>query len=105
MYLLCLDHVAVTLYYEIAPAVVHPHLAESQFAESPAHIYGTELLADARSDNLKGTAGGHEYTMLLLGGMGEVERNEFPLQTGCLKLVVVKVELDDLLLRKPISEA
>ena len=37
--------------------------------------------------------------------MGEVERNEFSLQTGCLKLVVVKVELDDLLLRKPISEA
>ena len=45
------------------------------------------------------------HPMLLLGRMGEVERNEFSLQTGCLKLVVVKVEFDNLLLRKPISEA
>lgn len=37
--------------------------------------------------------------------MVTVERNEFPLQTGCLKLVVVKVEFNDFLLRKPISEA
>ena len=85
--------------------MAHPHLAESQLTESPAHIYGTELLADARSDNLQGTAGSHENAMLLLGGMGEVERNEFSLQTGCLKLVVVKVEFNDFLLRKPISEA
>ena len=88
--------------YQIASLVVESLLLEAKLGESPAYLLGTELLGDAIADDLEGSGCRHEYTALILGGFAEVYIYQFSLQSGCLKLAVVLVELLYLSLGKPV---
>ena len=75
---------------------------ESQFYEGSAHIDGTQLLADAGTDNLQGSRHGHELACLRRTGLAEVQVHQLLFEMGCLELFVMFVQLLDFFFLKPI---
>ena len=78
---------------------------ETEFYEGSAYIDGTQLLADASTDNLQGSRHGHEFSCLRRSGLAEVQVHQFPFEMGCLELSVMLVQLLNLFFLKPILKA
>ena len=78
---------------------------EAKLYEGSAHVDGTELLADAGTDDLQGSRHGHELASLRRTGLAEVQVHQFPFEMGCLELSVMLVQLLDFFFLKPILEA
>ena len=88
-----------------APAAAGADSLESQFYEGSAYVDGTELLADAGTDNLQGSRHGHELSGFRRSGLAEVQVHQFPFEMGRLELSVMLVQLLDFFFLKPILEA
>ena len=85
-----------------APAAAGADSLEAQFYEGSAYIDGTQLLADAGTDDLQGSRHGHELSSLRRTGLAEVQVHQFPFEMGCLELSVMSVQLLDFFFLKPI---
>lgn len=91
--------------YDKAPAVAGADSLEAQFCEGSAYVDGTQLLADAGTDDLQGSCHGHELANLAGTGSAEIQVHQFPFETGCLELSVMSVQLLDFFFLKPVLEA
>ena len=78
---------------------------EAQFYEGSAYVDGTQLLADAGTDDLQGSCHGHEFASLCRTGLAEVQVHQLPFEMGCLELSVMSVQLLDFFFFKPVLEA
>ena len=87
-----------------ASAVAGADSLESQFYEGSAYVDGTELLADASTDDLQGSRHGHELASLRRTGLTEVQVHQLLFEMGCLELSVMLVQLLNLFFLKPILE-
>ena len=103
--LVCLYLLRRAADYDEASAAVGAHPFEAQVAEGSAYIHGTEFLTDTIADDLQGTCHGYELAQLAIGRSAEIQIYQLVFEMGCLKLLVVTVQLLDFFLRKPILEA
>ena len=78
---------------------------EAQFYEGSAYVDGTELLADAGTDDLQGSCYGHEFSCLRRTGLAEVQVHQLLFEMRGLELSVMLVQLLDFFFFKPILEA
>ena len=78
---------------------------ETKFYEGSAHIDGTELLADACTDDLQGSRYGHEFACLFGTRLAEVQINQLLFKMRGLELSVMLVQLLDFFFLKPKLEA
>ena len=77
---------------------------EAKLYEGSAYVDGTQLLADASTDDLQGSRHGHEFSCLRRSGLAEVQVHQLPFEMGCLELSVMLVQLLNLFFLKPILE-
>ena len=75
---------------------------EAQLYEGSAYVDGTQLLADAGTDNLQGSRHGHELSCFRRTGLAEVQVHQLLFEMGCLELSVMLVQLLDFFFLKPI---
>ena len=75
---------------------------ETQFYEGSAYVDGTQLLADAGTDNLQGSRHGHELSCFLWSGFAEVQVHQLLFEMRGLELFVMFVQLLDFFFLKPI---
>ena len=78
---------------------------ETQLYEGSAYVDGTELLADAGTDDLQGSCHGHELSCLRRSGLAEVQVHQLLFEMRGLELSVMPVQLLDFFFLKPILEA
>ena len=78
---------------------------EAQFYESSAYVDGTQLLADAGTDNLQGSRYGHELACFFWTGLAEVQVHQLLFEMRGLELSIMSVQLLDFFFLKPILEA
>ena len=75
---------------------------ESQFYEGSAYVDGTQLLADAGTDDLQGSRYGHELACFFWTGLAEVQVHQLLFEMRGLELSVMSVQLLYLFFLKPI---
>ena len=88
-----------------APAAAGADSLEAQLNEGSAHIDGTQLLADAGTDELQGSRHGHELACFLWTGLAEVQVHQLLFEMWGLELSVMLVQFLDFFFLKPVLEA
>ena len=78
---------------------------EAKFYEGSAYVDGTELLADAGTDDLQGSRHGHELACLFGTRLAEVQVHQLLFEMRGLELSIMLVQLLDFFFLKPILKA
>ena len=85
-----------------ASAAVGADSLETKLYEGSAYVDGTELLADAGTDDLQGSRYGHELSCFRWSGLAEVQVHQLLFEMRGLELSVMLVQLLDFFFFKPI---